>query len=1123
MIPPLPMSRNTATILAVLIMAICSAGLAAEFADYTPVDRELSNQALLAAVDASTPGLKAFAEARRRGDLATAQALLVSHFRGRRTPVLPPVAFPGGHSGNSMVVLQGSKAHQAEADAKWLKHIYTSRNNDEGTTETHQLGDPIDWYDNPSKGLSWLLYINQLNLVSKLAAIWRDTGEDRYALEAGKLVQSWTHQCWRGYCYIRDGKLVNSGMEVRNRLTNCIAAYDVLRTCPALTGEMHMAFWKLFVTHARELVEWAPGGTHKHPLVAYPGLFAVAVLFPEFAESADWMETGMRSLQDSIVDRITPEGAWQTHSSSYQEVPYAWSLRSLEILRASGDGSTDATAALIRTQITKMMELQFRMALPNGGWPNVGDTYGRSDWGAAMSSVLKMYIWLRFDEQEQARLNRIAVAYERMLAALAMASGAKGNAPREPSVGLTGSGYYAMRSGWFGKQQRYLYYDLTPQAFGHAHLDAAHVEIYAYGKPLVTDTGDYFLGWGSRTALHNTIEVDGTMQQWRAEMMPCEWLTTRTVDLMDGAHLGYGQRGITHRRKAIFFKGDPDGFADYWLLADLLTGKGEHTYEQFFHLAGPDPVTSPTIELDPTTLIAKTVHANTANVTIVPVGGAGLQGGFFEPIETDLDPKAKTERAAMLGWMVGNGSFQRVKSPALVYTRTGTPPQSYHTVVLPTPEGAHATAIVTRLPVTRNGTVVPASEAVGLTCQVTMTRRAHASAEIIVESGPNLALGCVATARINQGSIGKGPAVRLTDGNLAPTTIGGAVSSSPYQPKVALSARFVIDLGKEIEINRLVIHDGVWNGSKTLYPASQLRVQHTTDDTWHDLETAPHVREQPDAVTIGFDALVARRIAVLVERPDGGRIAIREVQAYRISDAERARVAKLREDTVTDRWTDFILISHSSPEPTQYGDFAFDGQLAVLRHDQDGQLRRMSLVRARALAAGPDQLFIADPIRDYVGATWAGDELQLNGPACQGLRIATGKARAIAVAGQTIPCLPNTLFPVPVQPGPGLHITDAIAQFHPPQKGLAGGQPWALVTWETSLPATSQVEFQTADGPLRRTPLSSQPTRSHRCRIEFLRPNHTYQLTAVSVLPSGVRATHPVPPGEVNDEPKPQP
>jgi hypothetical protein len=113
----------------------------------------------------------------------------------------------------------------------------------------------------------------------------------------------------------------------------------VHRACPSLTPETRMAFWKLFVTHARDLVEWTPGA-----LVAYPGLLAVAVMFPEFTESAEWMEAGMRSLRDSIVDRVTPEGAWQTHSVSYQSVPYARSLRSLEILQANaGDAGIDTS------------------------------------------------------------------------------------------------------------------------------------------------------------------------------------------------------------------------------------------------------------------------------------------------------------------------------------------------------------------------------------------------------------------------------------------------------------------------------------------------------------------------------------------------------------------------------------------------------------------------------------------------------------------------------------------------------------------------------------------------------------------------------------------------------------
>ncbi|MBT3374528.1 MAG: alginate lyase family protein [Lentisphaerae bacterium] len=1102
------------TMIALLVTAAPAGASTRDFPEYTPVDREITDRALLDALDSTGQALGAVVEARERNDHESARALLAGHFRQRRTPVLPKTTFPGGHAGNSMVVVQGSKAHQKEADEKWLRHIYTSRNNDEGTTETYQLGTPVDWYANPSTCFTWMIYLNQLNVVSKLAGVWRDTGDDRYALEAGHLVESWVKQCWRGYCYVRDGKMTNSGMEVRNRLCNCIAAYDVLRTCPALTPEMHMAFWKLFVSHARDLVEWAPGGSHKNALVAYPGLIAVAVMFPEFAESADWMEAGLRSLRDSIVDRVTPEGAWHTHSTAYQSVPYAWSLRSLELLQANSDEKeTSPTADLIRIQITRMMELQFQTALPNGGWPNVGDSYGRHDWGCALSSVLDMYVWLRFNGDQQVLLNRISDPYERMLAALAAAKGAALPLPLEASVGLTGSGYYTMRSGWSGRQQRYLYFDLTPQAYGHVHYDAGHVEAYAYGKPLVTDTGDYFLGWGARTALHNTIEVDGGMQTWGAEMVPCEWLTMPWLDVADGAHCGYSHRGITHRRKVLFVKGDMDGFTDYWLLTDLLTGTGEHTYEQFFHLAGPDPVTSPTVDLDPETLVASTSHANTANVTVIPACLDGLQGSFFEPIESDMDPKAKTERAAMLGWMVSTGTFQRIPSPALVYQRTGVPPQSYHTMLLPTPTGAHATATLDLLPVTRAGVAMPTHEAAGLRCSVALTRRVHASAETDLDFGPNLARGCPAIASINTGSFGTAAGARLTDGARAPNTVGGGASSSPYQPGVPLTAEFVIDLGKKTAVNHLIVHDGIWNGSKTLYPASAMRIRHAVlEGAWTDLVSAQQVRKEPYAVHVRLEtAVVARWIAVSVDRPEGGRIAVREIEAYRVADAERTRIKALQAQTVTERWSDVILVSHSTPVMTRYGDFTFDGQFAVLRYDGGGQLTKMSCVRGTTLMQGSKTVISTDTIRDLVTATWSNGLLRLEGPACEGVKIATGSAIEIAVAGHKIPCRPEDVLQIPVSQSPQLTINDANVELHPPQKGLAGGQPWATMTWHTDSPATSQVEFRSTEGPLRRTPFLPHLTRSHSCRVDFLLPDHTYEFTAISCSPSGARTTHPIP------------
>jgi hypothetical protein len=340
-------------------------------------------------------------------------------------------------------------------------------------------------------------------------------------------------------------------------------------------------------------------------------------------------------------------------------------------------------------------------------------------------------------------------------------------------------------------------------------------------------------------------------------------------------------------------------------------------------------------------------------------------------------------------------------------------------------------------------------------------------------------------------------------------------SSSPYQPGTPLTGGFAIDLGQETEINRLVIHDGIWNGAQILYPATQLRVRCATGDKWHELGSLEQFGEQPYALAITFRALTVRRIEVVVGRPKGGRTAVREIEAYRVADAELIRVARLRAEMITERWHDVVLISHGSPQPTQYGNCSFDGQLAVLRYGEDGQLGRASLIRTGTLAEGSKRLFGTNESRDWISAIWLGDQLQLEGPACRGLSIATGRATAIAVEGETLPCVPSTLATIPAQGDTTLSITDVAVQHHPPQKGLVGGQPWAVVTWQTDTPATSQVECQTADGPLRRTPLSSELTCSHRCRVDFLRQDYAYEFTAVSVLPSGAPRVHR-PPGRAD-------
>lgn len=1082
---------------------------AQDVAQHTPVDAELSDTQVLQLVDRSTPGLEQFAAAMAAGDTSRARDLLVEHFTTRQRPFVPPVSFPGVREGNSMVTVKGSAQHKQAADETWLKHIFTSHNNDKGVAETHQLADPIDWYSNPSECFTWMLYINQLNLVAQLAGVWHATGEDKYAVEAGKLVQSWVAQCWRGYCYIRDGEMVNSGMEVRNRLCNCIAGYDLLRTCrDALTPEMHMAFWKLFIAHARELVQWAPGGTHDPPLVAYPGLLAVAVLFPEFTESGHWLEAGMRSLHNSIVERVTPEGAWHTHSISYQTVPYPWSLRSLEILQAnSGKQDLSEVERLIRQQVAQMMECQFWTALPNGGLPNIGDSYGRADWGFAFNSTLPTYIWLKFPAAEQARLNAIADPCERLPAALATGIGAPGRTPSRTSVGLYGSGYYAMRSAWVDRQARYLYFDLSPQAYGHVHFDAGHLDMYAYGKPLLADTGDYFLGWGARTALHNTIEVDQSMQEWAAEMMPCEWVSTDGFDYVDGAHAGYEQRNVRHRRKILFVKRSPRGFADYWVLVDLLTGTGEHTYEQFFHFAGPSQAAAAVVDIDAATLVAATRHEDGANVAIVPVYTDGLAGGFAEAQDTDMDPKHKREREAMLGWMVTKATFSRVKSPVAVYTRRGEPPLSYYDVLFPIPTRAAAQVKTTPLTVTRDGYALSPEQAAGIRIDCSLRRPLHDPSSIRPQLGPNLATGAPAILEASKGRFREDAGALLTDGDPAPTKVARGPNTEPHLPNTALTGRFGVELPRPMEFNCMVIHDGIWNGSQLLYPAQTIRPQYWADGQWQDIADPRITRGEAETVSITFEAVKARRVSVAVERPAGGRLGMREFEVYRIADDELARVASLHEQTTTDTWTDYFLISHTGATPTRYGDFTFDGEMALIRVSPTGLIAQVSWTHGAELRRGEAAIVQTNSTRQALTVRWLEDRIVWDGVALNGCCIVTQEARTIVCGDTRSGCEPGTVWQGAPDNLPALRNRNVAVELQPPQQGLAGGQPWAVVTWRTDRPATSQVQYCADDGLLRRTPLDREHRIDHAARVEFLRKDRAYTFTAVSVDAAGTRAT----------------
>lgn len=898
----------------------------------TPANEAISDEEVLELVNPAYPGLKDFAAAMKANDLAGAHRLLVKHFATRQKPFVPASRFPFVDV-NSALILQHHSfpigKHKKVADDEWLKHIFTESNYNTGKMETYDLGADIRWNKNPSTSMYWHLYLNQLNFLAGLARVYKDTGDDKYAKGVGDLIVSWVRQMPADE---------GGGMQTRNRLCNCIAAYDVVRKSPSLTPEMHMAFWKVFITHSRGLVPWTGS--------SYAGLIPAAVIFPEFKESVAWLSAGKANLANVLVDRTTPEGAGDIHSISYQFTGISWPARCLELFRANpGNADYGEITRMIQTQVGKRLELYIRLRMPNQGIPNIGDAYSKENWSGDCSRLLKAYmIIIGMSSEERKRLEAIKDPYSRLKAVLATIDGTDTKEPAGVSMSFPGTGYYVMRSSWEPQTARYLFFDLSPEALWHNHADACHIDLYAYGKPLLTDAGGA-LGWGYRTALHNTIEVDEqqhivpsmrrvpqakTLDKMAAWMMPCEWITTEGYDFVDGAHTGYEHLGVIHRRKVFFVK------PDYFILCDLLTGKGSHKYEQFFRFAGPTRKELAQAEINPQSLTTRSLHEGTANIQIIPSHIEGLHAAFFKPEPEEMDDKDL--RAAFskpdsyfTRLMVGrfNVKGRWVKSPVAVYTREGELPVSFHDVLFPTAANTQADVRVTALTVTQQGAVLPPHRAAGMKIEWTLT---------------------------GSGKKSKG--------------------------------------------------------------------------------------------------------------------------------------------------TDYFFISHEGAGARNYGEFSFDGELCLVRKDAAGKISQISIKTGSTIREGDRTLISAGHLIDAATARWDGECVSLDCLVPYGISVLAQKARQVKCGDKPVKVSKKNemlVLAAGADQAP-LKIVKPMVSLNPAQKGLIGGQPWAVVTWRTARPATTQVEFIGDDGLVRRTILDRRFVTDHSARVEFLRRDEQYTVKAISAL-----------------------
>ena len=526
----------------------------------------MTDAQFFAALGLGRPELAAVKTAAEKGDLAAAKHAYAQYLRARPKPVwyfdwrAKPTADRRPAAPNT------SQADRA------LAHEYNV------TAVPLKFEGAIDWRANPTKTFDpeWTWQFGRHDWWPALGRAYWETGDEKYARE-------WL---WELRSWIADNPLppaVANGVGSRWRTIECGIR---------LAGSWPEAFYRFLsssefsdddvVTMVKSLVEQA------RYLLAHPttgnwltmeanGMGHVGVLFPEFREAATWRDTAIARLYAELDKQVYPDGAQVELSTGYHFVALRNFLGLANVARLNDVAMpADYVGKLERMYACGMWAMR-----PDRNLPPLNDA-----WDVNVPGILAEGFGL-FPQRHDFQW----IATE----------GESGTPPDHTSHWFPWAGWAVMRSGW-GRDDKYLLFDVGPFGYGHQHEDKLAFVLSAYGANLVIDTGSYRYDTSPMRAYvlspwaHNTVLVDDKGQNRRRlhetdvnrAPQTNPWYTSPAADYCEGAYDdGFGQQNalkVAHKRQVLFVK------PDYWIVLDTLApADGDpHEYTSLFHLGTPD-------------------------------------------------------------------------------------------------------------------------------------------------------------------------------------------------------------------------------------------------------------------------------------------------------------------------------------------------------------------------------------------------------------------------------------------------------------------------------------------------------------------------------------------------------
>ncbi len=539
-------------------------------------------------------------------------------------------------------------------------------------------GDPIQWEYNPipisdpSYNKEYQIAVNRLLFWEILGSAYWKTGNEAYAKAWARQLIDWITHCpqpqdpMMANADASPWRTLDTGIRVNDTWPN---AYARFLLSPSLTPSVNVAFAMSMMQQAR----WLVAGLEPHPersgnwvVTEASGLFTVSVLFPEFLDSGHFRQVAMNRLKHEMERSVYPDGMEIEMSTHYHDVA---SDDFAHVIRLARMNHIDIEAHLL-DRLRKMYLAEVALMDQKGHIPMLNDGLPMD----FLASIRQAAALWPGDETLK----------------FAATLGREGVAPPASTL-LPYAGFAVMRSGWASENSRLIFLG-GPAGSGHWHEDKLSLDLSVGGENLLTEAGHYTYDsslwryYVLTTEAHSTVTVDGKGQHRGGEDDKVEgakagktgmsWMTSDVMDFAsasydqgylqeayDSSHpylpikwLGTPDTSVTHTRQVIFLK--PSCF----LVLDFMEGTGRHRYDAYFHLDAPDA------EIDPDSLVSRTLKPSAYNLELVPLDKDGVQA-----------EKVKGQENPMLGWL----AVSHTPIPVVVYSKTAAAPAVLATLLAP--------------------------------------------------------------------------------------------------------------------------------------------------------------------------------------------------------------------------------------------------------------------------------------------------------------------------------------------------------------------------------------------------------------------------------------------------------